>query len=91
MCGWLLRPDIVWFGETLSEELLAEVYSSLNRCDVLIVVGTSGIVQPAASFAYVAKRNGSKVIEVNIEETSLSDISDIKVFGKAGDVLPKII
>ncbi len=90
-CGGLLRPDIVWFGEALPEEVLTEVYNSLNRCDVLIIVGTSGIVQPAASFAYTAKNNGSKVIEVNIEETYLSDISDVKVLGKAGEVLPKIV
>jgi NAD-dependent deacetylase len=90
-CGGLLRPDIVWFGEALPEEVVERAFKALERTDFILVVGTSGIVQPAASFAATAKGNGAFLVEINLERTPLSDIMDIVVPGKAGEVLPKLL
>ena len=89
-CGGLQRPDVVWFGEMLPETVLSESYRSLESCDTILVVGTSGVVQPAASFVHIAKENGAKVIEVNIDETPLSFIADLSLRGRAGDILPML-
>jgi NAD-dependent deacetylase len=90
-CGGLLRPDIVWFGEALPEGVLEEAFKALDRTDFVFVVGTSGVVQPAASFAATAKQNGAFLVEINLERTPLSDIMDIVVQGRAGEVLPKLL
>jgi NAD-dependent deacetylase len=90
-CGGLLRPDIVWFGEALPGEVLEGAFKALERTDFIFVVGTSGVVQPAASFAVTAKQNGAFLVEINLERTPLSDIMDIVVLGKAGEVLPKLL
>ncbi|MDY6843817.1 MAG: NAD-dependent deacylase [Thermodesulfobacteriota bacterium] len=89
-CGGLLRPHVVWFGEMLPEDILEKVWDVLSTCDLILVVGTSGIVQPAASFPLMVKRNGGVVIEVNTEKTSLSTIADHMLLGKAGEILPLI-
>ncbi len=90
-CGGLLRPDVVWFGESLDPALLQQVYDALSRCDVLLVCGTSGVVQPAASFPSYAKGSGAKVIEVNVERTPISTVADVTLIGKSGEILPKIV
>jgi NAD-dependent deacetylase len=90
-CGGLLRPDIVWFGESLPEEVVERAFKALERTDFILVIGTSGIVQPTASFAATAKGNGAFLVEINLERTPLSDIMDIVVLGKAGEVLPKLL
>jgi len=64
-CGQALRPDIVWFGESLDPKISETILDHLRRCDVLIVVGTSGIVYPAAGFASQVHQSGGKIIEVN--------------------------
>lgn len=90
-CGGLLRPDVVWFGESLDMDLMQRSYDALDRCDALIVCGTSGVVQPVASFPSYAKSHGAKVIEVNLEKTPISSIADVTILGKSGEVLPKIV
>ncbi|MEE9591498.1 MAG: NAD-dependent deacylase [Thermodesulfobacteriota bacterium] len=90
-CGGLLRPHIVWFGEMLPDDVLSSAYSALEICKIMIVVGTSGIVQPAASMAYTAKRAGAYVIEVNLEMTPNSGIVDRTIIGKAAEILPLLI
>ncbi len=89
-CGELLRPDVVWFGESLDREVMSMVYDELNRADVCIVIGTSAVVQPAASFPLVVKKHGGSIIEVNIESTPLTGASDLTLRGKAGEILPTI-
>ncbi|MHA1246603.1 MAG: SIR2 family NAD-dependent protein deacylase [Candidatus Thorarchaeota archaeon] len=89
-CGGLLRPDVVWFGESLDPELLGHVYEELNQADLCLVVGTSAIVQPAASFPLVVKNHGGVIIEVNVEPTPLTGAADLHIEGKAGEVLPAI-
>lgn len=90
-CGSLVRPDIVWFGEMLHAEAIDEAYTALETCDVVVVVGTSGTVYPAAGFAEVARRHRAHVIEINPEETPMTREADVFLQGPAGDVLPKLV
>lgn len=90
-CGGLLRPDIVWFGEMLPEDVLNKAFNAAESCDFMLVAGTSGIVQPAASLAMIAKRNNAFVVEVNLEETQLSPDVDATLLGKAGEILPEFV
>jgi NAD-dependent deacetylase len=87
-CGALFRPHIVWFGEPLDSAVLDRAFGLSTACQVLIAVGTSAIVQPAASFPLAAARSGAKVIEINIEPTPLTSQADYFFQGKAGEVLP---
>jgi NAD-dependent deacetylase len=89
-CGSHLRPDVVWFGESLDRNVMAEVYSVLQKADVCLVVGTSAFVQPAASFPLVVKQAGGRLLEVNVEKTPLTGVVDVHLSGKAGVILPKI-
>ncbi len=90
-CGGLLRPDVVWFGEMLPQEVLEEAYDALGRCEAILVVGTSGIVQPAASFPFIAKGKGARVVEVNPEETTITSVADVSIRERAGKALPAIV
>lgn len=90
-CGGLIRPDIVWFGEFLPEEAYSLSETAAETCDLLFVVGTSAVVFPAANIPYIAKRNRKFLIEVNIEKTELSNIADLSLIGKAGEILPQIL
>lgn len=90
-CGGLLRPHIVWFGESLGEEDLSRCANQLQACDVLLVIGTSGVVYPAAGFASIAKEAGAYVIEVNLDPTPQSDLVDIALRGRAKDLAPLLL
>jgi NAD-dependent deacetylase len=90
-CGGLLRPHIVWFGESLREEDLARCAKQLQACEVLLVIGTSGVVYPAAGFASIAKEAGACVIEVNLDQTPQSDLVDIALRGRAKDLVPLLL
>ncbi|MFW9809664.1 MAG: NAD-dependent protein deacylase [Candidatus Thorarchaeota archaeon] len=89
-CQSHLRPDVVWFGESLDSGIIAQVYSELEKADVCMVIGTSALVQPAASFPFVVKQRGGKIIEINIEQTILTGVADVHLMGRAGEVLPLI-
>ncbi|HIQ48398.1 MAG TPA: NAD-dependent deacylase [Aquifex aeolicus] len=89
-CGGLLRPGVVWFGESLPMDALQKAYELSRKSLVFIVIGTSGVVYPAAELPYIAKENGAEVIEVNPEETPISRIAD-KIFReKASTGLKKV-
>ena len=90
MCSNHLRPDVVWFGENLNREIMLDVYSELGKADVCIVIGTSALVQPAASFPILVREHGGLIIEVNIEPTPLTPIAAVHLRGKAGDILPRL-
>lgn len=90
-CGGILRPDVVWFGESMPTEAINKAYNVMSLCDTLMVVGTSGVVYPVASFPQTVRENGGFVIEVNMEPTPISQIADISVYGKSGDILPEIV
>jgi len=88
-CGHALRPDVVLFGEMLPAGAFEFALQRASRCELCFVVGTSGLVYPAASLPEVAKSSGAFVCEINPERTSLSDWCDEVIQGKAGDVLPQ--
>jgi NAD-dependent deacetylase len=90
-CGSLLRPHVVWFGEMLEPRVLNAAYEAVRSCDLMIVAGTSGTVQPAASMGAQAKRNGAWVVEINLEQTPYSDIYDASIQGKSGEILPQLL
>jgi len=90
-CGKLVRPDVVWFGEGLNHGDLEKAFGAAETCDVMIVVGTSAVVQPAASLPVAAKQAGAVVMEVNIEPTPLSPIMDHSIFAPAGEGLPELL
>jgi NAD-dependent deacetylase len=90
-CGGLLRPGVVWFGETLPGTVLQEAIDAAQRAQVFLVVGTSAVVQPAASLPLLAQRGGAKVIEVNTEPTVLSPAVDASLLGPAGTLLPELV
>ncbi len=90
-CGALLRPHVVWFGEMLDPEVLNGAFEAISSCDLMIVVGTSGTVQPAASMGLQAKRGGATVAEINLEPTPYSDVYHISISGKSGEILPQLL
>ncbi len=90
-CGHLLRPGVVWFGEQLPAGILSTALDTVGKVDVMLVVGTSSVVQPAASLAHVAKRAGAVTIEVNLEPTHNTGFMDFALHGKAGEILPELI
>ena len=90
-CGGLLRPHIVWFGEALATEDLNRSYEALGRCEVLLIIGTSGIVYPAASFAPVAKAAGAFVVEINLDATPNTQVVDVSLQGRTKDVVPELL
>jgi len=90
-CGGMLRPDVVWYGEMLPEREISLALQAAQDCDVFLTVGTSAMVQPAASLPIEAQRNGAYVVELNYEPTIISDYVDDSIIGKAGTILPLLI
>jgi NAD-dependent deacetylase len=90
-CRGLLRPHIVWFGEPLAPGDLARCASALETCDVLLIIGTSGVVYPAAGFAAVAKEAGAFVAEINLDRTPQSTLVDLSLQGRAKDLVPLLL
>ncbi|HYE99619.1 MAG TPA: NAD-dependent deacylase [Planctomycetota bacterium] len=90
-CEGVLRPDVVWFGEPLPVDVVRRAWRALEQCDVLIVAGTSGVVQPAASLAEIALGRGAAVVEVNLEPTPLTERATVALQGKSGELLPQLL
>jgi NAD-dependent deacetylase len=90
-CQAWLRPAVVWFGEPLPAQALQDAQEAARTCDVFLSIGTSGLVQPAASLALVAKNHGALLVEVNPSVTPLTAEADVVLTGKAGDVLPQLV
>ncbi|SFM99237.1 SIR2 family NAD-dependent protein deacylase [Thermodesulforhabdus norvegica] len=91
LCGGLERPDVVWFGESLDEGILKGALDALMSAEVLLIVGTSGVVEPAASFGRFAASHGAYVVEVNLERTPQSPYYACTILGRAGEVLPELL
>lgn len=89
-CGALLRPHVVWFGEALDMNLLQTSIEQASESDVILVVGTSAAVYPAAAIPFSAAEAGARLVEINPEHTPLSEYADWSFRGKAGEVLPII-
>jgi NAD-dependent deacetylase len=81
------RPDIVWFGDTLDPVVIYSAIEAITECDLLVSIGTSGVVFPAAQFPLQAREAGAKLVEINPEETPLSDQYDLCLRGPASQVL----
>lgn len=90
-CGGLRRPGVVWFGEMLPADALEQAYTALAGCDVFLSLGTSAIVEPAASFVYLARDRGATTIEINLQSTPISGVVDHSLSGKTGELLPQIV
>lgn len=91
VCGGHVRPSVVWFGEGLPEGALAEAVDAMKSCDLLLVVGTSGLVYPASQLPQMAKRAGARVIEINPQPGPLSSLADICLRGPSGVILPQLL
>lgn len=90
-CGALVRPDVVWFGEMLPVGALDRAWQEAAAADLILIVGTSGLVQPAASIPLVARETGARTIEVNPDRTPLSSSVDLHIAGPAGTILPALV
>jgi NAD-dependent deacetylase len=90
-CGAKLRPDVVWFGEMLPKAGLEAAIEAARNSDIFFSIGTSGLVQPAASMALLAKKHGALVVEINTEKTQLTEFVDCFLQGKSGQVLPALV
>jgi NAD-dependent deacetylase len=86
-----LRPDVVWFGESLPFRALQSALDAARDCDVFLSVGTSAIVQPAASLPYEALEHGAITVEVNPSATALTEHVMYALTGSAGQVLPALL
>jgi NAD-dependent deacetylase len=92
VCGGLfLKPMVVLFGERMPQAAIQEAFSLARETDVMLVVGSSLVVYPAAEVPLVAVRSGAKMIVVNAEPTPFDDFADVVVRGKSGEVLPEIV
>ena len=88
-CGGLIRPGVVWFGETLDPNVVARAADAAN-CDVFITIGTSAVVYPAAGFIDEAKENGALTVEINPDATPATNAVDLALTGRAETILPEI-
>jgi len=91
VCGGLLRPDVVWFGESLPRDQLEAAVQAARSCDVFFSIGTSGVVQPAASLGFAAHNRGAVVVEINAEPTPLTPKANYSFHGKSGEILPALV
>jgi NAD-dependent deacetylase len=90
-CGSMLRPDVVWFGEPLPQNIWQSAIKEASVCDVMVIVGTSLVVSPANTLHVYAKQNGAILIEVNPEKTVMSNDMDLSIQATSAEVLPKIL
>jgi NAD-dependent deacetylase len=86
-----IRPNVVWFGEELDEDLLLRAAGVVHGCDLMVVVGTSGVVYPAAGLADLALRIRKPFIEINPEPTSWSEKAKLYLQGRASEIVPRIL
>lgn len=87
-CGSMLRPDVVWFGESLPADVLDSAWLSARMSDAFFLIGSSATVQPAASLAWVAREHGALVVEINPQSTQVTGIAHESFRGTAGSILP---
>lgn len=90
-CGGMQRPGVVWFGEGLPQEVWDNAEKAARNADLLLVVGTSAVVYPAASLAPLAARAGATVVEINPGETPLTAAVAYSLRGPAGEILPRLV
>ncbi len=92
VCGTVLKPDFVFFGEPIPEPANTNSFSEAEKADVFLLIGTTGEIMPASLIPHQAKRNGAKIIEINIENTNFTkSITDLFIKGKATEVMTGIV
>lgn len=91
LCEGLMRPDVVWFNESLPRQAILEAAQAVEQCDLFFSIGTSSMVHPAASFAFTAVENQATVIEINPTETPLTPEANFVLSGPSGKILPRIV
>lgn len=89
--GGLLRPDVVWFGETLPAAAVEAAFDACSSCELFLSIGTSAVVYPAAGFVEIARRAGAMTVEINRDPTPISSAVDESIHGLAGQVLPALV
>jgi len=91
-CRQVLKPDVIFFGESIPPEALTDSYELAAACTALLVIGTSAEVMPANTIPGVAKQAGASIIEINLQRTHLTDsVTDLFLPGKAGEVVPQLV
>jgi len=90
-CGGFLRPDVVWFGENLSTQTQSDAQEAAQDCDAFFSIGTSSLIEPAASLPYIAQNNNAIVIEINPNRTPLTASADVVFPYLAGEFLPNFV
>lgn len=90
VCDGLLRPAVIWFGENLPEKALQAAWQAAQACDLFFSIGTSALVQPAASLPLIAQAHGAVLIEINPQPTPLSQRADFSLQAAAGEALPTL-
>jgi NAD-dependent deacetylase len=90
-CGAIVKSDTVMFGEPIPQDALNECINQTRMCDLMLLVGTSAVVYPAAGFPVDVKTSGGRLIEINPNETPLTDISDVVIRAPAGEALPRVV
>jgi len=91
-CGGVLKPDFVFFGEPIPEHVAIESYRETEMSDVFILIGTTGEIMPASGIPFIAKSNGAKIVEINIEKSNYtSQITDVFLKGKATLIMDNLV
>jgi len=90
-CGGLLRPGVVWFGESLDRNVLRESENLAKNAEVFLTIGTSAVVYPAAGLIDIARSSGAVVVEVNPDQTAYSDQMNYSFRGPSGEILPQLL
>ena len=90
-CGNILRPDVVWFGEPLPQDVWQNAIEFASRCDLMVIVGTSLVVSPANTLPLYAKQNNATLIEINPEKTEMSEEMDEIIRNTSVETLPKLV
>ena len=90
-CGGLIRPDVVWFGEMLPQNVLTEAFQAAESCEVFFSIGTSAVVNPAALLPLTAKNADALLVEINPEETVLTSTAHHHLHGPSGEILPQLL
>ena len=90
-CGNILRPNVVWFGESLPQDVWQKAIIHASTCDIMIVIGTSLVVSPANTLPIHAKQNNATIVEINLEKTVMSSYMDLSIRGTGSSTLPEFI
>jgi len=90
-CGAPLRPDVVWFGESLKEKTLSDAAAAASNCQIFFSIGTSSVVNPAAQLPELAFHSGAKIVEINPEPTRLTGMAHLSLRGAAGAILSRLV